>query len=72
MEQGQAHRGAKSASLAETRLVDTNEAPARRANARPRHVHLAIDSKLRGCDVVAIKVADVAPHGYAADRATVR
>ena len=34
--------------------------------------NLAIDSKLRGCDVVAIKVDDVAPNGYAADRATVR
>ncbi|HEV8066896.1 MAG TPA: hypothetical protein VGP76_04100 [Planctomycetaceae bacterium] len=34
--------------------------------------NLAIDSKLRGCDVVALKVEDVAPHGYAADRATVR
>ena len=34
--------------------------------------NLAIDSKLRGCDVVAIKVADTAPHGYALDRATVR
>jgi integrase len=34
--------------------------------------NLAIDSKLRSCDVVAIKVADVAPHGYALDRATVR
>ena len=34
--------------------------------------NLAIDSKLRGCDVVGIKVADVAPHGYALDRATVR
>ena len=34
--------------------------------------NLAIDSKLRGCDVVAIKVEDVAPHGYAADRASVR
>jgi integrase len=34
--------------------------------------NLAIDSKLRGCDVVAIKVEDVAPHGYAVDRATVR
>ena len=34
--------------------------------------NLAIDSKLRGCDVVAVKVADVAPHGYAVDRATVR
>ena len=34
--------------------------------------NLAIDSKLRGCDVVAIKVEDVAPHGYTADSATVR
>ena len=29
--------------------------------------NLAIDSKLRGCDVVALKVEDVAPHGYAVD-----
>jgi integrase len=34
--------------------------------------NLAIDSKLRGCDVVAIKVEDIAPNGYAIDRATVR
>jgi integrase len=34
--------------------------------------NLAIDSKLRGCDVVAIRVEDVAAGGYAADRATVR
>ena len=34
--------------------------------------NLAIDSKLRGCDVVAIRVEDVAPGGYAMDRATVR
>jgi integrase len=34
--------------------------------------NLAIDSKLRGCDVVAIRVEDVAANGYAADRATVR
>jgi hypothetical protein len=42
---------------------------------QPRNLalfNLAIDSKLRGCDVVAIKVAYVAPHGYALDRATVR
>ena len=32
----------------------------------------AIDSKLRGCDIVALKVDDVAPIGYAVDRATVR
>ena len=34
--------------------------------------NLAIDSKLRGCDVVGLKVEDIAPHGYAVDRATVR
>ena len=34
--------------------------------------NLAIDSKLRGCDVVAIKVEDIAANGYTADRATVR
>jgi integrase len=34
--------------------------------------NLAIDSKLRGCDVVALRVEDVAPSGYAIDRATVR
>ena len=34
--------------------------------------NLAIDSKLRGCDVIAIKVEDVAAGGYTADRATVR
>jgi integrase len=34
--------------------------------------NLAIDSKLRGCDVVTLKVEDVAPHGYALERATVR
>src|ERR1700741_4798891 len=34
--------------------------------------NLAIDSKLRGFDVVAIGVEDVAACGYTADRATVR
>lgn len=32
--------------------------------------NLAIDSKLRGCDVVALKVEDIAPNGYTIDRAT--
>jgi hypothetical protein len=59
----------QAASLIETRLVTTNAAPAQRANAA---FNLAIDSKLRGCDVMAIKVEDVAPHGYAVDRATLR
>ena len=34
--------------------------------------NVAIDSKLRGSDVVALKVDDVAPNGYAVERATVR
>ena len=34
--------------------------------------NLAIDSKLRGRDLVPLKVDDVAPSGYDADRATVR
>jgi integrase len=34
--------------------------------------NFAIDSKLRGCDVVAARVDDVAPSGYTLDRATVR
>lgn len=33
---------------------------------------LAIDIKLPGCDVVALRVNDVAPNGYGLDRATVR
>ena len=34
--------------------------------------NLAIDRKLRACDVVRLKITDVAPHGYAVNRATVR
>jgi hypothetical protein len=34
--------------------------------------NLAIDSKLRGCGLVALYVDDVAPNGYAVDRATIR
>ena len=34
--------------------------------------NLAIDSKLRGCDVVAVRVEDVAPNGYSLDRASIR
>jgi integrase len=35
-------------------------------------LNLAIDSKLRGCDLVSLKVEDVAPHGFALERATAR
>ena len=34
--------------------------------------NLAIDSKLRGCDVVAVRVDDVPPSGHSMDRATIR
>ena len=34
--------------------------------------NLAIDSKLRGCNLLRLRVEDVAPHGYALERATVR
>lgn len=34
--------------------------------------NLAIDSKLSGCDLVAIRVDDVAPNGHAIERASVR
>jgi integrase len=34
--------------------------------------NFAIDSKLRACDLVRIKVEDVSPHGRALDRVTVR
>jgi integrase len=34
--------------------------------------NFALDSKLRGCDVVSVRVEDIAPRGYAVDRATVR
>jgi integrase len=34
--------------------------------------NLAIDSKLRGCDLIGMKVADVAPSGYTLARSTVR
>jgi len=34
--------------------------------------NLAIDSKPRGCDVVSLRVEDIAPHGHAVDRASIR
>jgi hypothetical protein len=34
--------------------------------------NLVIDSKLRECDLVALRVDDVAPQGYAIDRANAR
>jgi len=34
--------------------------------------NLAIDSKLRGCDLVSLRLADITPRGYAVERATIR
>lgn len=34
--------------------------------------NLAVDSKLRACDLVRLRIEDVAPHGYAAQRAMVQ
>jgi integrase len=53
-------------------MVDPEQTANRGPSAGSRLFNLAIDSKLRGCDAVAIKVEDVAPNGYTADRATIR
>jgi integrase len=34
--------------------------------------NLAVDSKLRACDLVRLRVEDIAPHGYAVQRASVQ
>jgi integrase len=71
LEQRQTDRR-KAAAPAKACLVDPDQAAGRGQDPRPGDVQSAIDSKLRGCDVVALKVEDVAPSGYAVDRATVR
>src|SRR5258708_9317209 len=54
------------------RLVDPGETSDLRPRSRPCLFNLAIGTKLRGCDVVAIRVEDVAAGGYREDRARVR
>jgi hypothetical protein len=57
------------------RNEEESRGPRKRTGKRTRDLalfNLAIDSKLRGCDLVALRVDDVAPNGYAVDRATVR
>jgi hypothetical protein len=48
-------------------LGDPDQAAARVLNTLAMF-DLAIDSKLRGCDVVSLKVEDVAPRGITVDR----
>jgi integrase len=71
LEQRQADRG-ETSTANKARLVNQNSIADRAANTDLALFNLAIDSKLRGCDVVAVKVEDVAPNGYTTDRATVR
>jgi hypothetical protein len=42
------------------------------AKARPGTIQPRHRQQVRGCDVVALRVDDVAPSGYAMDRATIR
>jgi integrase len=71
VEQGKADWG-KAAAATQTRLVDPDKTPDRGPHRDLAMFNLAIDSKLRGCDVVAIRVEDVTAGGYTADRAMVR
>jgi hypothetical protein len=61
----------KAAASPKTRRVNQDEAADRGTDTRLGNVQFG-DRKLRGCDLVALKVEDVAPSGYAVDRATVR
>lgn len=72
MEQRQAY-WAETAFTAQARLDDQGETLMIKEHRRDLVLfNLAIDSKLRACDVVALRAEDVAPGGYAANRATVR
>ena len=71
LEQGQVNRR-KTASPPKACLVNPYQVANRGRTRDLAMFNVAIDSKLRGSDVVALKVEDVAPNGYAVDRATVR
>lgn len=65
-------RWREAATPPEARLVHSDEAQVEGRTRDLALFNIAIDSKLRGCDIAALKVDDVAPSGYAADRASVR
>ena len=71
LEQGQARRP-KAAIAAQARWAIRTRLQMQRKMHDLALFNLAIDSKLRGCDVVSLKVEDIAPHGYTMERATVR
>jgi len=60
LEQGQAHRR-KAATATKACLLDPHQVASRGTIRDLALFNVAIDSKLRGCDVVALKVEDVAP-----------
>jgi Phage integrase family len=70
LEQGPPHR-LEAPAEAKGGLGNPHSASARRASTRPRSVQLALDSKLRGCDLVRLQVNDVCVGGRLRDRATV-
>ena len=51
----------ETATATEPRLVDQTKLP---IEGKKRDLALVIDSRLRGCDVMAIRVDDVAPNRY--------
>ncbi len=71
MEQGQAD-GCEAASASKPGLVDPHKLQLEGHTRDLALFNFAIDSELRGCDVVAARVADVAPNGHTLHRATVR
>jgi hypothetical protein len=62
----------KAAAATQAPPVDSGQSSRSKAARDLAVLNLEIDSKLRGCDVVAIRFDDVAAGGYTADRATVR
>src|SRR6516165_4309393 len=71
LEQGEIDRREAAAS-AKARLVYPQQVANRRPNTRPGHVQSSYRQQAPRIDVVRLKVEDVAPHGHAVDRATVR
>jgi hypothetical protein len=59
---------AKAAALAKARLAIRTRLQLTGKSRDLALFNLAIDSKLGGCDVIALKAKDVAPAGYATDR----
>ena len=64
--------GSEAAVATQARLVIRSKLQAEGRTRDLAMFNLAVHSKLRACDVVALKIADIAPNGYAADRATIR